>query len=140
MSGSERKHESETGRAPAAMPIPAIAALASTERLEQLKSICRNVVDLSPMDPAQIVETFGGALILLEHGVPGAEQIVLGLAVDKPDSAVLMVSDSLPVHIVRALMKIEASDILPSDAGAGDVLDSIDRIRAAAEAVESKPE
>ena len=69
-----------------------------------------------------------------------AEQIVLGLAVDKPDSAVLMVSDSLPVHIVRALMKIEASDILPSDAGAGDVLDSIDRIRAAAEAVESKPE
>lgn len=140
MSGSERKLESAAGTAPAAMPIPAIAALASAERLEQLKSICRNVVDLSSMDPAKIVETYGGALILLEHGMTGAEQVVLGLAVDKPDSAVLMVSDNLPVHIVRALMKIEASDILPADAGAGDVLDSIDRIRAAAEAAEAKPE
>ncbi|HCJ16049.1 MAG TPA: hypothetical protein DHV57_01380 [Hyphomonas sp.] len=117
--------------------IPAIAALAGPERLMQLKSICRNVIDLSSMDPANIVEKFGGALILLEQGQTGAEQVVLGLAVEKPDSAVLMVSDNLPVHIVRALMKIEASDILPVSAGADEILESVERIRAAAEAAES---
>lgn len=119
---------------PAPAMIPAIAALAGPERLAQLKTICRNVIDLSSMDSATIVEKFGGALILLEQGQAGAEQVVLGLAVDKPDSAVLMVSDNLPVHIVRALMKIEASDILPVSAGAEEILESVDRIRAAAEA------
>jgi len=111
--------------------------LAGPERLMQLKSICRNVIDLSSLDPANIVEKFGGALILLEQGQTGAEQVVLGLAVEKPDSAVLMVSDNLPVHIVRALMKIEASDILPVSAGADEILESVERIRAAAEAAES---
>lgn len=134
MSGVARNLAGSGTPAPAPGMIPAIAALAGPERLAQLKTICRNVIDLSSMDAATIVEKFGGALILLEQGQAGAEQVVLGLAVDKPDSAVLMVSDNLPVHIVRALMKIEASDILPVSAGAEEILESIDRIRAAAEA------
>ncbi|MAN67296.1 MAG: hypothetical protein CME91_11685 [Hyphomonadaceae bacterium] len=134
MSGVARNLAGSGTPAPAPGIIPAIAALAGPERLAQLKTICRNVIDLSSMDSATIVEKFGGALILLEQGQAGAEQVVLGLAVDKPDSAVLMVSDNLPVHIVRALMKIEASDILPVSAGAEEILESIDRIRAAAEA------
>ena len=134
MSGVARNLAGSGTPAPAPGMIPAIAALAGPERLAQLKTICRNVIDLSSMDAATIVEKFGGALILLEQGQAGAEQVVLGLAVDKPDSAVLMVSDNLPVHIVRALMKIEASDILPVSAGAEEILESVDRIRAAAEA------
>jgi len=137
MSGAARKLSDGAPPASAPAMIPAIAALAGPERLMQLKSICRNVIDLSSMDPANIVEKFGGALILLEQGQTGAEQVVLGLAVEKPDSAVLMVSDNLPVHIVRALMKIEASDILPVSAGADEILESVERIRAAAEAAES---
>ena len=137
MSGVARKLSDGAPPASAPAMIPAIAALAGPERLMQLKSICRNVIDLSSMDPANIVEKFGGALILLEQGQTGAEQVVLGLAVEKPDSAVLMVSDNLPVHIVRALMKIEASDILPISAGADEILESVERIRAAAEAAES---
>ncbi|HBX93470.1 MAG TPA: hypothetical protein DEG79_11505 [Hyphomonas sp.] len=137
MSGAARKLSDGAPPASAPAMIPAIAALAGPERLMQLKSICRNVIDLSSMDPANIVEKFGGALILLEQGQTGAEQVVLGLAVEKPDSAVLMVSDNLPVHIVRALMKIEASDICPVSAGADEILESVERIRAAAEAAES---
>ena len=137
MSGVARKLSDGAPPASAPAMIPAIAALAGPERLMQLKSICRNVSDLSSLDPANIVEKFGGALILLEQGQTGAEQVVLGLAVEKPDSAVLMVSDNLPVHIVRALMKIEASDILPVSAGADEILESVERIRAAAEAAES---
>ena len=137
MSGAARKLSDGAHPASAPAMIPAIAALAGPERLMQLKSICRNVIDLSSLDPANIVEKFGGALILLEQGQTGAEQVVLGLAVEKPDSAVLMVSDNLPVHIVRALMKIEASDILPVSAGADEILESVERIRAAAEAAES---
>ena len=137
MSGAARKLSDGAHPASAPAMIPAIAAWAGPERLMQLKSICRNVIDLSSLDPANIVEKFGGALILLEQGQTGAEQVVLGLAVEKPDSAVLMVSDNLPVHIVRALMKIEASDILPVSAGADEILESVERIRAAAEAAES---
>ncbi|KCZ63807.1 hypothetical protein L53_04750 [Hyphomonas sp. L-53-1-40] len=137
MSGVARKLSDGAPPASAPAMIPAIAALAGPERLMQLKSICRNVIDLSSMNPANIVEKFGGALILLEQGQTGAEQVVLGLAVEKPDSAVLMVSDNLPVHIVRALMKIEASDILPASAGADEILESVERIRAATEAAES---
>ncbi|RCL89232.1 hypothetical protein [Hyphomonas sp.] len=137
MSGVARKLSDGAPPASAPAMIPAIAALAGPERLMQLKSICRNVIDLSSLDPANIVEKFGGALILLEQGQTGAEQVVLGLAVEKPDSAVLMVSDNLPVHIVRALMKIEASDILPVSAGADEILESVERIRAAAEAAAS---
>jgi pilus assembly protein CpaE len=136
MSGVARKRSDGAPPASAPAMIPAIAALAGPERLMQLKSICRNVIDLSSLDPANIVEKFGGALILLEQGQTGAEQVVLGLAVEKPDSAVLIVSDNLPVHIVRALMKIEASDILPVSAGADEILDSVERIRAAAEAAD----
>jgi pilus assembly protein CpaE len=137
MSSAVQKLTDPSSRTAAPAMIPAIAALAGAERLAQLKTICRNVIDLSSMDPASIVEKFGGALILLEQGQAGAEQVVLGLAVEKPDSAVLMVSDNLPVHIVRALMKIEASDILPVNAGSEEILESVDRIRAMAEAAEN---
>jgi pilus assembly protein CpaE len=137
MSSAVQKLTDPGSRTAAPAMIPAIAALAGVERLAQLKTICRNVIDLSSMDPASIVEKFGGALILLEQSQAGAEQVVLGLAVEKPDSAVLMVSDNLPVHIVRALMKIEASDILPVNAGSEEILESVDRIRAMAEAAEN---
>lgn len=112
--------------------IPFIAALAGPERLAQLKTICRDVIDLSTMEPANIVQQFGGGLLLLEQGVPGADQIILGLAVEKPDTAVLMVSDNLPIHIVRALMKLGASDILPVSAEPSDILDAVERLKEAA--------
>lgn len=116
--------------------IPAIAALATPERLADLKQVSRDVVDLSTMEAASVVQMFGGGLLLLEHGVAGAEQIVLGLAVEKPNTAVLMVSDNLPVHIVRALMKLEASDILPSSALSGDIVEAVERLKDMAEEAE----
>lgn len=116
--------------------IPVIAALASPQRLADLKTVCRDVVDLSEMEAASAVQMFGGGLLLLEHGVPGVEQIVLGLAVEKPNTAVLMVSDNLPVDIVRALMKLEASDILPASAGPGDIVEAVERLKEAAEEAE----
>ena len=58
MSGVARNLAGSGTPAPAPGMIPAIAALAGPERLAQLKTICRNVIDLSSMDSATIVEKF----------------------------------------------------------------------------------
>ncbi|RAN32506.1 AAA family ATPase [Hyphomonas pacifica] len=135
MSSAARKLDGE-GRSAPLRQIPAIAALAGPACMAQLRTVCRDVIDLSQMDPAKAVQAYGGALLLLEHGVPGVEQIVLGLAMEKPDTAVLMVSDNLPVHIVRALMKLGASDILPVSAQASDIVEAVERLKESVEAVE----
>lgn len=120
--------------------IPQLAVLATEARQEQLKTVCRQVLDLRGKSPADIVSGFGGGLLLLEQGAEGWEQIILGLAVDRPDTAVLLASDQLPGHIVRALMKLEASDILPMNASPQDVVAAIDRLRESMDAPEEKKE
>ena len=135
MSSAARKLDGEAGSAPLRQ-IPAIAALAGPEIMAQLRTVCRDVIDLSQMEPAKAVQAYGGALLLLEHGVAGVEQIVLGLAMEQPDTAVLMVSDNLPVHIVRALMKLGASDILPVSAQASDIVEAVERLKETAEKAE----
>ena len=102
---------------PAAAPaarrtVASIAALANPSRLEALKPSCADVQDLSALAVQDIVLRHGGGLILIEQGMPGWDQALLLLAVERPATAVVVVSDNLPAHMVRALMKLEAWDVL----------------------------
>ena len=114
--------------------IPALSALVSPSLFAQLKSICDNLTDLSGLSPTEILLRHSGDLLLVEQGMTGYDQIVLMLAVERPSTAVIVVSDHLPGHMVRALMKLELSDILPSTASLGDVVDAAERI------AETRPE
>lgn len=108
--------------------IPELAVLASPSLRATLGTVCEAVHDLSGLTPSEIVMRHGGSMILVEQGVEGYDQIVLMLAVERPSTALIVVSDHLPTHMVRSLMKMEASDILPSSAGLEDVLDAAERL------------
>lgn len=122
--------------APAAPPgaVPAsIAVLAAPERLAALRGVCGEVHDLSQMAAPDVVMRHGGGLILVEQGQTGWDQLLLLLAVERPATAVLVLSDQLPAHMVRALMKLEAWDVLPVSAEAVDVAETAARLSDARE-------
>lgn len=108
--------------------IERLAALASPQRMEMLRAVSAELTDLSGLSPSDVIALQDADILLIEAGLPGFEQLVLSLAVERPDAAVIVVGDQLPGHIVRALMKLEASDVLPSNAGAADIFDSVDRL------------
>ncbi len=119
---------------PAAAPVPSgrtvssMAVLTRPERIEALKAVCPDVQDLSQMAAPDVVMRHGGGLILIEQGMAGWDQLLLLLAVERPSTAVIVVSDQLPAHMVRALMKLEAWDVLAVSADAGDVMETAARL------------
>lgn len=118
-------------RLPAVPPgrtVPSLAVLARPGRTEALKAICPDVQDLSQMSAPDVVIRHGGGLIVIEQGMAGWEQLLLLLAVERPSTAVIVVSDQLPGHLVRALMKLEAWDVLGVSADAGDVMETAARL------------
>ncbi|WP_373004973.1 CpaE family protein [Hyphomonas sp.] len=94
-----------------------------------MKAYCAELADLSGLSPSEIVLRHGGGLVLVEQGVAGYDQVILTLAVERPNTAVIVVSDQLPGHIVRALMKFEASDIVSGTAGIEEIIDAAEQVR-----------
>lgn len=114
--------------APAGRTVPSMAVLTGPERIDALKAVCPDVQDLSQMAAPDVVMRHGGGLILIEQGMPGWDQLLLLLAVERASTAVIVVSDQLPAHMVRALMKLEAWDVLAVSADAGDVMETAARL------------
>ncbi|MDP3457724.1 MAG: hypothetical protein Q8S09_00490 [Hyphomonas sp.] len=108
--------------------VPSIAVLATPARLEALRGVCADVQDLSALAAPDIVQRHGAGLILIEQGLPGWDQLLLLLAVERPSTAVIVVSDQLPAHMVRALMKLDAWDVLAVSADPGDVMETAARL------------
>ena len=113
----EPVQKSDPPQLPSNRIIPSLAVLASPQRMETLKACCAELADLSGLSASEIVLRHGGGLVLVEQGVAGYDQVILTLAVERSNTAVIVVSDQLPGHMVRALMKLEASDIVPAMAG-----------------------
>lgn len=132
-------------RLPDATPLAAkrsvasLAALASGARIAALKPDCADVQDLGEMSAPDIVQRYGGGLLLIEQGMPGWDQLLLMLAVEQPSTAVIVVSDQLPAHMVRALMKLGAWDVLPASASAGDILETAARLSETREEAKGGP-
>ena len=73
--------------------IPSLAVLAGPERMAELKACCAEFSDLSGLSASEIVLRHGGGLVLVEQGVDGYDQVILTLAVERPNTAVIVVSD-----------------------------------------------
>ena len=114
--------------APSGRTVSSMAVLTRPERIEALRAVCPDVQDLSQMAAPDVVMRHGGGLILIEQGMAGWDQLLLLLAVERPSTAVIVVSDQLPAHMVRALMKLEAWDVLAVSADAGDVMETAARL------------
>jgi pilus assembly protein CpaE len=119
----------EPASPPSNRVIPSLAALAGPERMTALKACCAEFSDLAGLSASEIILRHGGGLVLVEQGMDGYDQIILSLAVERPNTAVIVISDQLPGHMVRALMKLDASDIVPSSAGIEEVIDAAEQLR-----------
>lgn len=119
--------------------LPEIAALAGPEVIGLLRGAGAAVIDVSQQPPPEIVLRHGGGAILIEHGLPGWDQLLLLIAVERPSSVVVVLSDHLPAHMVRALMKIEACDILPLSSGVSDIGAAFARLGEAREVRPKEP-
>jgi len=119
--------EMPAARAPARNP-PRMAVLAGPDYLTALTEAGGPVQDLTGLAPPDIVSRHGGGLIVIEQGRPGWDQLLLQLAVEQPTTAVVMLSDQLPAHMVRTLMKLQAWDILSVSSAPEDVIDAAARL------------
>ncbi|MCA8902253.1 MAG: hypothetical protein KDA53_13510 [Hyphomonas sp.] len=113
--------------------IPHIAALASQELQAELATVCSEVSDLAGLGPAEVVMQHGGGIVLLEQSQAGWDQLLLKIAVDRPSTAVIVLSDQIPSHMVRALMKLDMSDILPASASVGEIQEAASKFSDAVE-------
>ncbi len=109
--------------------LPHLAALVSDTRLSALKPHCVELADLSKISASEAAMKFGGGVMLLEQGVPGWDELLLKLAVDRPSTAVIVLSDQIPGNMVRALMKLDASDVLPVSSGPEDITEAVAKFR-----------
>ncbi|MFN4225797.1 MAG: CpaE family protein [Hyphomonas sp.] len=114
--------------APEPGAVASLAVLAGPARVETLKPACAELHDLSQVPAPDAVLRHGGSLILIEQGMAGWDQLLLMLAVERPSTAVIVLSDHLPAHMVRALSKLEAWDVLPMTASTGDVAEAASRL------------
>lgn len=117
--------------------VPVLAALAGRERLESLAPICGTIIDLTTMPPPDVVLRHGDGMLVIEQGLAGWDQLLLLLAVERPSAAVIVISDNLPAHMVRALMKMRASDILPASATPADIAEAAGRLSLQTDVFES---
>lgn len=117
---------------PAALPavhtVEVLVALANPDRFGALRTICGSLIDVTTISPSEVVMRPGGEIVLIEQGTAGWDQLLLLLAVERPSCGVIVVSDNLPAHMVRALMKIRASDILPASATPADIAEAAGRL------------
>ncbi|MAU66979.1 MAG: hypothetical protein CMF06_08375 [Hyphomonas sp.] len=81
------------------------------------------------MSASEAAMKFGGGVMLLEQGLPGWDELLLKLAVDRPSTAVIVLSDQIPGNMVRALMKLDASDVLPISSIPADVIEAAEKLR-----------
>jgi pilus assembly protein CpaE len=126
--------------APSGRTAASIAVLIRPDRLDALKAVCPDVQDLSQMAAPDIMTRHGGGLILIEQGMAGWDQLLLLLAVERPSTAVIVVSDQLPAHMVRVLMKFEAWDVLAVSADPGEVMETAARLTEARTDVRGGPD
>ncbi len=115
-----------------AAPTGAVSVLASPDAVGALRGLLPGLTDLTGRAVHDIAAAYGGGVLLIEQGVPGWDQLLLMLAVEKPDAKVIVISDNLPVHMVRTLMKLAAFDVLPPSASQEEVTTAMLRLVAAA--------
>ncbi len=113
-----------SSRAPAPLGL-----LVSPGRLAELKAMVPAALDLTGLSPSDIIARAQTMPLVLEQRVTGVDQIVLSLAVERPNASLIVISDHLPAHMIRALMKLPTSDILPEGAGGAEILAAADQLR-----------
>lgn len=100
-----------------------VNAFASVDRLNFLQKSVSGLCDISTENAKQDSRIF-----LIDGAVDGYQDVLLTLAVERPDVCVVLLSDQMPVHLVQALTKFRAFDVLSLHAEGQTILGSIEKI------------
>ena len=110
------------------------ALLIAPERLATLADVFSGHADLSGQPADDAAQVDGVDLVVVELGQPGATELVEAIARLRPETKVLVIGDALPAQAVRAMLRLQASDLASAGAGPTDI------VRAAGRLMELNPE
>ena len=88
----------------------------------------QGVHDLSGLPVEEALSKRGEHLVVLDLTVHGALPLLEEIARRAPETKVLVISDALSAPAVRAMLKLQASDIVASVASASDVVKAAGRL------------
>ena len=69
-----------------------------------------------------------GDLVVIDFAEAAAETLLQSYALRRPDCAMLLIGNDLPMQAVRSLFRFAASDVLDADCGPADVHAACERL------------
>lgn len=114
--------------APSAVSGFAPAILVSAERKAQLSEAFAGVNDLGGLTVQDAVAGRGDDLMIIDLNETGALPLLDAVAKLAPETRMLVLADALPAQAVRAMLKLETSDLVGAAAGPGDIVNSVNRL------------
>lgn len=102
--------------------------LVSPERMSDVGASFSEVTDLSGLPLEDAIAARGDHLMIIDLTQTGSLALLEAVARLAPDTKVLVISDALSAPAVRAMLKLQASDIAASAASADDIVKASGRL------------
>lgn len=95
-----------------------------------LRAAAPAMADLTGLPAGEAALALGNGTLIVDASQPGAPELVERVVELRPHSAVIVIADDLPASIVRSLLRVRASDVLPSRSGQADILAALEHLTA----------
>jgi len=102
--------------------------LVGPRRQDDLFELFSGVQDLTGLSPDEAIAARGEHLVIIDLSVDKAVLLLEEIAKQAPDTKVLVISDALSAVAVRAMLRLQASDIAASAADATDIVKAAGRL------------
>ena len=105
-----------------------LATLVS-ERLERvLAEAFSQCTSMAGVDPREAILAFNGRVVVIELDQPDAFSLLEQFAAERPSAPCLMVGDELPTPAVRAMLRMQNSDVVSSSASLDEITTAISKL------------
>lgn len=102
--------------------------LVSPERLAEMSPSFSGIADLSGLPIEDAIAARGDHLMVIDLTQAGSLALLEAVARLVPETKILVISDALSASAVRAMLKLQASDIVGSAASANDIVKAAGRL------------
>ena len=113
---------------PATVSDFAPALLVGEQRFAEFSDSFAAVTDLSGLPVQDALNFRGEDLVIIELNATGAIPLLEAIARHVPETKVMVISDALPATAVRAMLKLQSSDLSTTAASAGDITKAVGRL------------
>lgn len=114
--------------APANLSGFAPSLLVQPDRARSLGEVFSSATDLAGLPIEEALSERGGDITIVDLSASGALPLLDAIAKHAPETKVLVIGDAMPAQAVRAMLKLQTSDLVASSAGPGDIVKAVDRL------------